>query len=62
MPAGERGNKDVWDKLPPDLQAIMRGAALEAAFRSLLQFNRRDAEALQDFKEKDGVTLVNTPH
>ncbi len=54
-------NKDVWDKLAPDLQAIVRASAMQAAWRSLLQFNRRDAEALRDFKEKHNVTLVRTP-
>jgi TRAP-type mannitol/chloroaromatic compound transport system substrate-binding protein len=54
-------NKDVWDKLAPDLQAIVRGSAMQAAWRSLLQFNRRDAEALRDFQEKHKVTLVKTP-
>jgi TRAP-type mannitol/chloroaromatic compound transport system substrate-binding protein len=54
-------NKDVWDKLAPDLQAIVRGAAMQAAWRSLLQFNRQDAVALRDFKDKHKVTLVKTP-
>lgn len=54
-------NKDVWDKLPADLQAIIRAAAMEAAFRSLLQFNRADAEGLRDLVEKHKVNLVKTP-
>ena len=54
-------NKDIWDKLPPDLQAIMKGAAAETALRSMLRFNRRDAEALRDFKDKHKVNLVKTP-
>ncbi|MGH7356960.1 MAG: TRAP transporter substrate-binding protein [Candidatus Rokuibacteriota bacterium] len=54
-------NKDVWDKLAPDLQAIMKGGAAETALRSMLRFNRRDAEALRDFKEKHKVNLVRTP-
>ena len=54
-------NQDVWDKLAPDLQAIVRAATMQAAWRSLLQFNRLDAEALRDFKEKHKVTLVKTP-
>jgi TRAP-type mannitol/chloroaromatic compound transport system substrate-binding protein len=54
-------NKDVWDKLAPDLQAIVRASAMQAAWRSLLQFNRRDAEALRDLQEKHKVTLVKTP-
>lgn len=54
-------NKDVWDKLPADLQAIMRGGAAETALRSMTRFNRKDAEALRDFKEKHKVNLVKTP-
>jgi TRAP-type mannitol/chloroaromatic compound transport system substrate-binding protein len=54
-------NKDAWNKLPPDLQEIVKSAAMAAAFRSLLAFNRLDAEALRDLKEKYGVTLVKTP-
>jgi TRAP-type mannitol/chloroaromatic compound transport system substrate-binding protein len=53
-------NKTVWDKLPADFQATLRAAAFEAAFRSLLQFNRGDAEALKELQEKRGVTLVRT--
>ncbi|MBI4561594.1 MAG: hypothetical protein HY724_06070, partial [Candidatus Rokubacteria bacterium] len=33
----------------------------ETAFRSLMEFNRKDAEGLRDLKEKHGVTLVRTP-
>ena len=54
-------NKDVWDKLSPDLQAIMKGGAAETALRSMTRFNRRDAEALRDFVEKHKVNLVRTP-
>jgi len=54
-------NKDIWDKLAPDLQAIMKGGAAETALRSMLRFNRRDAEALRDFKDKHKVNLVRTP-
>lgn len=53
-------NKTVWDNLPAHLQSIVRAAAFEAAFRSLLHFNRRDAEALNELQEKRGVTLVKT--
>lgn len=54
-------NKDVWDKLPADLQAIMKGGAAETALRSMTRFNRRDAEALRDFRDKHKVNLVRTP-
>ncbi len=54
-------NKDVWDNLSPELQAIVKAAAFQAAFQSLLEFNRMDAEALNTFTDKRGVTLVKTP-
>ena len=54
-------NKDVWDNLSPELQAIVKASAFQAAFQSLLEFNRMDAEALNTFTDKRGVTLVRTP-
>jgi TRAP-type mannitol/chloroaromatic compound transport system substrate-binding protein len=54
-------NKGVFEKLPADLQQIVRTVTLETAFRSLMEFNRKDAEGLRDLKEKHGVTLVRTP-
>ncbi len=53
--------KSVFEKLPADLQEIIRSITLETAFRSLMEFNRKDAEGLRDLKEKFGVTLVRTP-
>jgi TRAP-type mannitol/chloroaromatic compound transport system substrate-binding protein len=53
--------KSVFDKLPADLQEIVRSITLETAFRTLMEFNRKDAEGLRDLKEKHGVTLVRTP-
>ena len=55
-------NKEVWDNLAADLQEIVKAATFQAAFRSLLQFNRRDAEALKELQDKRGVNLVKTPH
>jgi TRAP-type mannitol/chloroaromatic compound transport system substrate-binding protein len=54
-------NKDVWTRLPADLQEIVRSAAMDAAFRSLLRFNRLDAEAMRDLRDKHGVSIVRTP-
>jgi TRAP-type mannitol/chloroaromatic compound transport system substrate-binding protein len=53
--------KSTYEKLPADLQEIIRSVTLETAFRSLMEFNRKDAEGLRDLKEKHGVTLVRTP-
>ena len=54
-------NKGVFDKLPADLQELIKTVTLETAFRTLMEFNRKDAEGLRDLKEKHGVTLVRTP-
>lgn len=53
--------KSVFEKLPADLQEIIKSVTLETAFRTLMEFNRKDAEGLRDLKEKHGVTLVRTP-
>jgi TRAP-type mannitol/chloroaromatic compound transport system substrate-binding protein len=53
--------KTVFEKLPADLQEIIKSVTLETAFRTLMEFNRKDAEGLRDLKEKHGVTLVRTP-
>lgn len=53
--------KAVFEKLPADLQEIIKSVTLETAFRTLMEFNRKDAEGLRDLKEKHGVTLVRTP-
>jgi TRAP-type mannitol/chloroaromatic compound transport system substrate-binding protein len=53
--------KSTFEKLSADLQEIVRSVTLETAFRSLMEFNRKDAEGLRDLKEKHGVTLVRTP-
>lgn len=53
-------NKNVWAKLPPDLQEIMRGAATATALRHWVRLNRQNAEALKEL-EKLGVTAVKTP-
>ncbi len=54
-------NGDVWKKLPPDLQAIVRSATIEATFRSQWYVNRLNAEALKDLREKYNVKIERTP-
>jgi len=53
--------KSVFDKLAPELQEIIKSVTLETAFRTLMEFNRKDAEGLRDLKEKHNVNLVRTP-
>lgn len=53
-------NKEVWKKIPPDLQEILKGATMATAFRHGLRFNRQNAESLEELK-KLGVTVTKTP-
>lgn len=53
-------NKDVWNKLSPDLQEIVRVAATATALRHRVRFDRQNAEALKKL-EGLGVTVVETP-
>lgn len=60
MPAGLGINKDVWDSLPADLQALMREVADEAVeLNASLILERRDA-ALSDW-ESLGITRHEMP-
>jgi TRAP-type mannitol/chloroaromatic compound transport system substrate-binding protein len=54
-------NRTTFSKLPADLQEIIKSLTLETAFRTLMEFNRKDAEGLRDLKEKHKVNLVRTP-
>jgi TRAP-type mannitol/chloroaromatic compound transport system substrate-binding protein len=54
-------NKDVWNKLTPDLQALVEVAALDSNIRFLTRFARENAEALKALKTKHGVNISRTP-
>ncbi len=54
-------NGDVWKKLTPDLQAIIKSATWEATFRSQTISNKLNAEALKELREKHGVKIERTP-
>lgn len=54
-------NGDVWKALSPDLQQIVQSAAIEAALRSQLTYNRLNAEALAEMRDKHGVKIERTP-
>jgi TRAP-type mannitol/chloroaromatic compound transport system substrate-binding protein len=53
-------NKNVWAKLSPDVQEIMKVAAVDATMRRNFILNRETAEACLDLI-KEGVTLHRTP-
>jgi len=54
-------NGDVFRKLTPDLQQIMKTAAWEATIMMRLNFNRLNVEALEELRTKHGVTTHRTP-
>ncbi len=54
-------NKDFWNKLSPDLQEIIRGAASATITDSITVNIKRNAEALQVLQKKYGVKLYDTP-
>ena len=54
-------NKAWWDKLTPDLQEILEGAAL-ASMMETYSFNVwRNAQAIVELREKHGVQILDTP-
>ena len=54
-------NGDVWKSLTPDLQEIIKSAAMEATFRSQTTANKRNADALVTLKNDDKVNIERTP-
>jgi len=54
-------NKGVWDKLPKDLQAIMRYASISTFILWQSWFIKYNAQGLKDLKEKHGVNVQRTP-
>ena len=54
-------NKTWWNKLSPDLQEILRGAAM-ASMMETYSFNVwRNAQAIVELREKHGVQILDTP-
>ena len=54
-------NGDVWKDLAPDLQEIVKGAAYETLFWSWAKWQRQNAEAVVEFREKHNVQVLMTP-
>ena len=54
-------NKDFWNTLSPELQAIVEGAAQATVMQSLAAHIYRNAVALDELKSKYGVTVRDTP-
>ena len=54
-------NGDVWKKLAPDLQEIVKGAATDTFLRYMGWFNRQNALALSELRDKHKVQVLRTP-
>lgn len=54
-------NKDFWNKLPPDLQAIIKTAAKASVTDSIAVNIHQNAAALKVMQEKHGVIVHDTP-
>jgi TRAP-type mannitol/chloroaromatic compound transport system substrate-binding protein len=54
-------NKEFWDSLPKDLQAIIEVATLAQATQTLNSNIKDNAEAVRYFQEQEGVTIHDTP-
>ena len=54
-------NKGVWDKLPKDLQAIIRYGTISTFILWQSWFVKYNAQGLKDLKEKHGVNVQRTP-
>ena len=54
-------NKDFWNKLPADLQAIIKTAAKASVTDSIAINIHKNAAALKEMQDKHGVTVRDTP-
>jgi TRAP-type mannitol/chloroaromatic compound transport system substrate-binding protein len=54
-------NGDVWKKLTPDVQQIMKTASWEATMMQRLRTNLWNVEALDELQNKHGVKVHRTP-
>jgi TRAP-type mannitol/chloroaromatic compound transport system substrate-binding protein len=54
-------NGDVWKSLAPDLQEIIRSAAMETFVRWWARWQRQNADAIKELQEKHKVQILRTP-
>ena len=54
-------NGDVWKSLAPDLQEIVRSAAMETFIRWWARWQRQNSDALKELQEKHNVQVLKTP-
>ena len=54
-------NKEVWDGLPAQNKEAIRSATSETFLRWWAQFQKLNADAIEEFTKKHGVQLLTTP-
>lgn len=54
-------NGDVWKGLPPDLQEIVKAAATETWTKWWARWQKQNAEAIKELREKHNVQILRTP-
>jgi TRAP-type mannitol/chloroaromatic compound transport system substrate-binding protein len=54
-------NADVWAGLTPQQQEAVRSATVETFFRWWAKWQKQNADAIQEMKEKYGTQLLRTP-
>ena len=54
-------NRDVWNKLSPDIQEIFKTAATEVFFRWWARWQKQNAHAIAELVEKHKVQILKTP-
>jgi len=54
-------NGDVWKGLAPDLQEIIKSAAMETFVRWWARWQRQNADAIKELQEKHKVHILRTP-
>jgi TRAP-type mannitol/chloroaromatic compound transport system substrate-binding protein len=55
-------NGDVWQKLAPDLQEIVKAAAAETFLKWWARWQRQNADALKELQDKHKVQVLKTPN
>ena len=54
-------NQDVWKSLSPVHQEIIRSATIETMYRWWAKWQKQNADALKELREKHGVQVLRTP-
>jgi TRAP-type mannitol/chloroaromatic compound transport system substrate-binding protein len=54
-------NADVWKDLGTELQELVKTVATETLFKHWAMWQRQNAEAVKEFKEKHNVNVLTTP-